>query len=630
MNRLRIALLALFCSVWLAGFQTAHAETKSLIWERLDAEIVVREDGTLRVTETNVIQFTEGTFTFGYRDIDQDRLTGISEIEVLDEQGESLRFETVITEKNRYRVKYYFAMPASDERRTIRLSYTVEGALRYYEGGDQLYWAAVFGERGGFAVQKSRVTVRLPVEANADLTAAYGVQTKISGAGERTVIFESLAPIDSDTQLEVRVQFPHGVVAGEVPAWQAQYDAKRQYDETVKPKNNLIVMLVSLLVLFGGPALAAAIWVTRGRDPNVGLVAEYLTEPPQISPGLGGTVLDESADMKDIVASLFDLASRGVLQMEQAEATETGDVLIRRGDKYGSTQLAAFEQRLLNALQVSASDAVALSSLKNRFYASIEPIKADLYAELATQKLYAQDPNKTRASWNTIAVVVGVISVLGGCGLTGVLGDLTDYAICLPISGVATAIAFFVIARHMPVRTRAGAEMRMRIAAFKRYMENIEKYTDVKAATDQFARYLPWAIAFGLERTWVRRFAAVDAPAPIWYAPYPYSRRPMRRRPTVIGGPLAAGASAAAGSDVGDVSDAARSGGGLADIERGMAGGLANFEKSFAGMFESFTHTLESRPAPPPSNSRSGGGSGWSGGGSSSGGSSGGGGGGFG
>ncbi len=622
MNRLRIALLAFFCAFWVAGLQPAHAQTKSLIWDRLDSEIVVRDDGMLRVTETNVIHFTEGSFSYGYRDIDQSRLSEISDVQVVDEQGEPMRTEIVITEQNRYRIKYYFGTPAENERRTIRVSYTVAGALRYYEGGDQLYWSAVYADRNGFAVQKSRVVVRLPESAVVQVADAYGSEFKMDGLGGSTVTYDVLTPIDSGKEFEVRVQFPHGIVQGSAGAWQKEFDAQREYDEKVKPRNNVLIMLVSLVLLLGGPALAAALWVTRGRDPNVGLVAEYLTEPPAITAGLGGTLLDESADMKDIIAALFDMASRGVLILEQTEATGAGDYILRRGEKFG-TALPDFEKRIVTALQLSTSDGLALSSLKNRFYANIDAIKADMYAELAVQKLYAKDPSKTRSSWSTLAVIVGLVTVLGGCALSAVIGSYTDYAICLPIAGVATTIAFFVIAQHMPVRTRAGAEMQMRVAAFKRYMENIEKYTDVKAAMDQFARYLPWAIAFGLERSWIRKFAAVDAPAPIWYLPYGrYPHRPLYAHPASGGG--------APASNMGNVSDAARAGGGIAGMEGSMAGGLADMEKNFAGMFESFTRTLESRPAPPPSSTRSSGGGGWSGGGSGGGGSSGRGGGGFG
>src|SRR3712207_9148498 len=38
-----------------------------------------------------------------------------------------------------------------------------------------------------------------------------------------------------------------------------------------------------------------------------------------------------------------------------------------------------------------------------------------------------------------------------------------------------------------------------------------------KAIWDQ---YLPYAIAFGVERDYIRKFASVDAPVPTWYGPY--------------------------------------------------------------------------------------------------------------
>ena len=43
-----------------------------------------------------------------------------------------------------------------------------------------------------------------------------------------------------------------------------------------------------------------------------------------------------------------------------------------------------------------------------------------------------------------------------------------------------------------------------------------------------FSSYLPYAVAFGLERTWVRKFSQVNTPAPHWYGPY-NPGGPMRR-----------------------------------------------------------------------------------------------------
>jgi uncharacterized membrane protein YgcG len=614
-------------------------EAKSLNWERLDVEIDVLENGDLRIKESNVINFTQGTFRFGYRDVKTDRLTDVTAISALDEGETPMRIETLTAENGDFRIKYFFNSPARDERRTIRLLYTVRGATRYYPDGDQVYWAAVFPERNGFDVFNSRVTLRLPANSDASKVEAYGPPNRISGAGERTVVYEATERVRSGTTFEVRAQFPHGVISGSAPPWQSAFDEQRAYDENVKPRNNVLALLISLVLGVGGPALAWVMWVTRGRDPNVGLVADYITEPPAISPGLGGTLIDESADLKDIVATLFDLAKRGVITLQEVDGeTASGrDHLIAAGPNVGQS-LLAFEDRLVNALGIRNGGEQRLSAFVNRFYANLDIIKTELYAALVEQNLYANNPPKIRARYSSFGGVVIALAAMS-CFLSFGLVAYADTVICIPIGLVATAIAFFIISRHMPVRTSHGAELKMKVAAFRRYLENIEKYTDLNTAKEQFANYLPWAIAFGLETSWVRKFAQVNAPIPPWYGPYghrpyyyDYGRGYGRSR-----GPESPGPS---GPTRGDISDRARNtqSGGIGGLEQGAAIGMAGLERSFAGMFDSVGRTFQSQPQPVISSGRSGssggwsggGGGGWSGGGGGGGGGSGGGGGGFG
>ena len=607
----------------------ALAQDKQLTWERLDVDLTVQPNGDLRVIETNVISFTAGRFSFGYRDINQSRLTDISDISAVDQSGTPMRLETSVSETGDYRIKYYLNTPAERERRTVKLAYTVSGATRYYPEGDQIYWAAVFAQRNGFPVMHSTVTLHLPGNSDATKTEAYGPAHEIDGAGERTVIYRATAPINSGVEFEVRAQFPHGAITGNAPAWQQAFDTQRKYDEEVKPKNDILVMLAALLALVGGPALALVLWVTRGKDPNVGLVADWISEPPPIAPGLAGTLMDESADMQDVVATLFDLAKRGAITLEESGGN---DYVIRRGTA-AAVALAGHEQKLLGALQLGDGEST-LSGLKNKFYTSLDQIKSALYAELVAQKLYANNPPKVRSTYQSFAFMVLVLALVGGCGGAVMLSAVTNYAVCLPIGGLASALAFFVIARHMPVRTRPGAEMRAKVEAFKKYLANIEKYTDLQEAKDQFGKYLPWAIAFGLERSWVRKFAAVDAPVPDWYYPYGhgYNRYGSGYNRADNMGPRGA-SSPAGGPQRGNVSEAAHAPGSVGAMEQGAAIGLAGMEQRFAGMFDSVGNTFQSRPAPVVTRSSggsSGGGGGWSGGGGGGGGSSGGGGGGFG
>lgn len=76
-----------------------HAETKSLVWTRLDTEIAVQLNGDLKITETNVIDFTRGTFSWGFRDIELARLAEVRDI-VVTENGQSLETEIVYTDDN--------------------------------------------------------------------------------------------------------------------------------------------------------------------------------------------------------------------------------------------------------------------------------------------------------------------------------------------------------------------------------------------------------------------------------------------------------------------------------------------------------------------------------------------------
>jgi uncharacterized membrane protein YgcG len=634
--RLMGTMLLLFVSL-LVALTPAHAQSKSLEWLQLDADITVMPNGDLQIIETNVINFTNGSFSFGFRDIDLSRVTDVRDISV-EESGQQLETEIVNTENNTLRIKYYFLTPARDERRTFTLRYTVVGATRYYEGGDQVFWSVVYADRNGFPVQNSTGTVRLPNGATADNAEAYGARADVKGLNESVVVATALEPIQSGNIFEVRVQFPHGIITGSPAPWQQAFDEQRAYDEQTKPAVNLVTLLIAALVAFGGPALAIVLYNTKGRDPNVGLVAEYLNEPPAIEPGLAGTLLDEKADMQDVIATLVDLARRGVLTMREAPSSEMGGLIttnnwvFSQGDKFDQP-LKPFEKQLVAGMGIANGDK-SLSGLRNKFYTNVPKIQNELYDALVKEGLYNNAPNATRASYQALAVGIGVLSVIAFC-VSMVMSIFSDFAICLPFGLGLTAVAFFVIAGKMPARTRKGAEMMMRVAAFKRYMENIEKYTDLTASKDLFDKYLPFAIAFNLDRSWMNKFAKVDAPVPPWYIPVFMPRPGSYYGGGPVMGPTAAGGGSLGNIGAGDVSDAARTGGGIEGMSKGLAGGIAGMSTGLSSMFDQVGSTFTSRPQPTSSPSTGGwssgrSGGGWSGGGGGGGGSSGGGGGGFG
>jgi hypothetical protein len=168
------------------------------------------------------------------------------------------------------------------------------------------------------------------------------------------------------------------------------------------------------------------------------------------------------------------------------------------------------------------------------------------------------------------------------------------------------ALGVIVVSPFMPKRTPKGAAAVAGWRAFRRYLAHIDRYTQVNQATDQFERYLPYAIAFGLEQGWVKAFAAVNTPAPRWYWPYGYypygSSHGDGRRSDVPQAGRGAGGGGRAPS--------------LDEMARGSFSGLTAMSSGFFTMLSSTAAVFDSRPA------SSGGGSsgGWSGGGSGGGG----------
>jgi len=54
------------------------------------------------------------------------------------------------------------------------------------------------------------------------------------------------------------------------------------------------------------------LWQTRGRDPPEGAIAVQYEPPGGLTPGEVGTLVDDDAGMRDITATIVDLAVRGV------------------------------------------------------------------------------------------------------------------------------------------------------------------------------------------------------------------------------------------------------------------------------------------------------------------------------
>ena len=295
-------------------------------WESYETRFDIQKNGDFLVAEDQVVVFGPRTAQRGFREIPLDRADQITGVQVSEpgrqyRQGSSpdvpYTFRVQKTDQNTLRIDWYFP-PTSNASRHFIVSYRVVGGIRYYSGGDQLYWMAIYADRP-YPVDVARAIVTFPQDLTADQvkTASYPERLGAPGAlvDPRTVRFEA-SNVPAGTGLEIRVQFPHGIVTGQPPSWQAAEDRVQWYNDNVRPLLDLFLGALAIFLLVVGVLWVFVTWLSHGRDPSVGEVPDKLSEPPSdLPPGVAGTLVDERADVQDVIATVVDLARRGVLRI---------------------------------------------------------------------------------------------------------------------------------------------------------------------------------------------------------------------------------------------------------------------------------------------------------------------------
>jgi hypothetical protein len=509
------------------AWQAEKKRMKVAVADSYHVEIRVLADGSLEVTERLYMSF-QGSFRKASREIPHHRTDGIEILEVGEEgrpylrgSSEAERTYLVAEDEDYVRVQWYYP-ELRDDKRMFYIRYRAIGAVRRYEGGDQVWWKAL-PEKHGYEIRQSRVVVYLPEGAVVQRAEAYGPARYMVEEGGKVVRFEAERPLVADESFEVRVQFPHGIISPEVPAWQAKGERMEEEEE-----RSQAMFLVAIGILFVAMTSVVAygvwVWARKYREPYVFDKPDILKEPPYLDPpGMVGALVDQEVEMRHILATLVDLARRGIIAIEEVGAGEK-DYVIRfiggasvakenreieeRLEPKASVKVKAYELKLLNAL-FEGKPVRRLSELKYKFYTSIPAIKASLWNALV------------EAGWAVHPPVIERLLPIGlfFIGIGGIIMGL-GFGIYIILLGVVALGLLIVWGRMLEwsYRTRAGAERAARWQAFARWLKALHEINPAESKA-QLEAYLPYAIAFGIEKEFLARWLAIapDTPPPSWY-----------------------------------------------------------------------------------------------------------------
>ena len=499
----------------------ASAQHREQQLKKFVSDIVVTPDGDVDVTENITFRFIGGPWHGIYRKIPIEysgpngmNFTLFLDVKrVSDENGQPLRYES--SRERQYRKLKIFIPNADNSTHTISIEYAVSDALRFFDEHDEFYWN-VTGDEWDVPIESAAAHIVFPsnvtgLRANA-YTGAYHSKgreavAEIVGTG---VDVATTSPLGIHEGLTVAVAVDKGVFkepSGLARAW--------RFLRSNWP------LAIPILAFF----LMLRLWWLRGRDPRLRPIAAQYEPPDQLSPGEVGTLIDNAVDMRDITASIIDLAVRGFMVIEQQTKdhllglTHSKEYLFHLKKPQAEWGiLKTHEQQLLAGLfsTGNAGDTVSLADLQNHFYKNIPSIKDQIFASLVGKGYYAKRPDSVRSNYIVFGFIAGFILIAGGNWLAQHSGMAS-----LPfvIAGILTGIVICGFGWFMPARTQTGARALEGILGFEDFLAHVEadRFNRTIRTPEMFEKFLPFAMALGVEKNWSKAFQGIYTQPPQWY-----------------------------------------------------------------------------------------------------------------
>lgn len=502
----KLLISAILFGALLISVPGALAQEKSYSADRFDVDVVVQNDGSLLVTETVVFSFVGDPFTYVFREIPTEQTDGV---EILTASVDGRTYpqgtnagQVEIESGSNMRVTWHME-PTANTTRTFVLEYQMLGVVRQTESADVLRYQPLPDEFE-YTIDSSTVTVRYP--DSADLQQAPAITAGTAQMEQRgNMVTFTRQNISPNETLVFGLIFAKGSLISAPPAWQ-----------TRQAEHSALVPVwvgISLMILVAGSL--GAFWIWRTHQPKKVAGTAVLYEPPNnLPPAMAGVLNSHGAKpaWPNAVATLFDLADRGILSIEEVEDKkwyQSRDFTIVQQKESGS--LRPHEQGLLDLLfdtKKGRQTAVKLSKLSGmvngkQWKKFSEPLEAEIKAAG-----YIDKARQTRRQW-----VIGssfiflILGILGMILLPAVfINQFGPWSALMAFSLLILFGIWITMGNVLTILTDDAKTMADEWQSFYNYMKDVTRKKAAVGGTNIFNQFLPYAASYGLLHQWAKFF----------------------------------------------------------------------------------------------------------------------------
>jgi Predicted membrane protein (DUF2207) len=504
--------------VLLALVLAAPAAANEYRAERFDSRIEVLKGGDLRITETIVFRFEEGTFKTVFRVIPTRRTDGVEFVSAAMDgtefpQGKGPGHVSV-KRKDGLRVDWTFA-PVRASTHTFELTYVARGVVRV-EGDADVMTGLALPKEHKYVIDRSAIDVILPADPlSPPSVSARRVENSRTEMRPGHVLI-SATDIGRNGWIELSIPLPRGSVLEAPPAWQQR---RWEHDSYRNP-----ALLASAFILLGAVILIFGMRQGYDSPPRDITAPDAFSGPPDpLPPALAGALsANGSAKSEHAFGTLFALAQRGVLAVEE-ERGLWGTRSFRLVRQRSPERLAPHEQAAIDTIfsgKAAQDEHITLSKAHSHLTLRFSRFRKVLWRELVSAGLIDQGRAQVQKNYQAVGVALLVLALVGLLPVAWRLQQYGPWWFFISVALFVASIGSFIAAgAHTPL-SNEGVRRAASWRAYRKFLRELPAdggRREAWHADHSPSKLLPFAIALGLGMVWSKLYKNRGTELPAWF-----------------------------------------------------------------------------------------------------------------
>lgn len=491
-------------------FQPSHVFAEKI--NSFDVKITAHKSGLMDITETIDYDFESLSRHGIYRYIplyskvgDLYRIIKISNVDVRrDDQSEGFK---KTQDSQKVNIKIGNANRTITGAHVYKISYTVENGIgSNFSDHDEIYWNAT-GNEWTLPIEKASIDVATDFGINSTnficYTGTIGSKNSdctVSGSKASTRLISAGEGLTAVAVYPVGT-FPKSILSKEPPV-----DFMDKLSTFIW--NNLLIIFFFFNIII--PVVLILWYQTKKNKKRFGPPAVNFDTPEdekgnRIPPALAGTIDTAKLDRNDVTATIFDLAIRKYIKLEEKNTEGKALGIIKTTDKKQTItklkaddgKLTPFEKKLYSRL-FESGDSVDVEDLKADFYKTFQDMETEIFKQLVEKKYYTKNPKIQR-------------------GLLGFFGIVSIFTSNIILAGV-----LFFLANKLNGRTPLGDEIDYKIDGLKLFLKSMDRNYNWQAMKFYTVeQMIPYAMALGYIDKFMEQLKIIKPDYnPAWYTGY--------------------------------------------------------------------------------------------------------------